>query len=85
MNLSESIESFLGFDCFESSTSDLSPETSVVQGESEMDENEELLPKELLEKWWLHDEVEDVKDYYFSDITLDEKLKYEDFVLSNYI
>ncbi|XP_022927412.1 myb-related protein 306-like [Cucurbita moschata] len=71
VGLSESIESFLGFDSFESSNSDLSPETSVFQGESETDESEELLPMELLEKW-LH---EDSKDYYFSDIIADEKLK----------
>ncbi|XP_022935181.1 myb-related protein 306-like [Cucurbita moschata] len=71
---SESMDTFLGFDYFESSNSEVSPETSVFQGESEMDESEGLLAMELLEEW-LHG---DAKDYYFTDITVDEKLiKYD--------
>lgn len=68
-------ESFLGFDSFESSNSDQSPATSVFQGESEMmDESSvELLPMEVLEKWL----NEDGKDYCFSEIYVDEKLKYD--------
>ncbi|XP_038905238.1 myb-related protein 306-like [Benincasa hispida] len=71
--LSESMDTLMSFDYFESSNSDGSPETSVFQGESEMDESEQLLPMKLLEEW-LHG---DAKDYYFADFTVDEKFKYD--------
>lgn len=71
--LAESMDTLMSFDYLESSNSDGSPETSVLQGESEMDEVEELLPMKLLEEW-LHG---DTKDYYFTDFTVDEKFKYD--------